>query len=214
MIGEYALIQADLYFWQQGETRQLHTSVKSPNNGVGRSGLSQRKAGGGLRKMPDGRSLSGVGETLQNVVDLAAGERQLALCYMPERGNFVGAHGGGLLEPTARARHGATQIRHRKPITRGSYRTSALCRVPRRSGRRHAQCLGLFNRVHSESVFNLHIHYPSLSGGSAVSLSARRRTVTPPRHNCIMTPQTYRIHEEISTSAPSSACRPAVPDAP
>jgi len=29
MIGEYALIQADLYFWKQGETRQLRNSVKN-----------------------------------------------------------------------------------------------------------------------------------------------------------------------------------------
>jgi len=28
MIGEYALIQADLYLWKQIETLQLHTSAK------------------------------------------------------------------------------------------------------------------------------------------------------------------------------------------
>jgi len=30
MIGEYALRQADLYFWKQGETRLLRPSVRTP----------------------------------------------------------------------------------------------------------------------------------------------------------------------------------------
>jgi hypothetical protein len=32
MIGEYALIQADLHFWKYVETRLLHTSVMNPKN--------------------------------------------------------------------------------------------------------------------------------------------------------------------------------------